>query len=62
MAKNVGSNEYTIEIRVGDNRNYKHYQYTSTSKEEVTSIFLDFANNKKLPDLEKWADVSGQYR
>ena len=62
MAKNVGSDEYTIEIRIDDNKSFKHYQYFSNSKEEVMSIFLDFAENKKLPDLKEWEDVSGQYR
>ena len=62
MAKNVGSNEYTVEIRIGDNEKFKHYQYFSNNKEEVISIFLNFTNDKKLPNLQKWADVSDQYR
>ena len=62
MAKNIGSNEYTVEIRIGDNENFNHYQYLSNSKEDVTSIFLDFTNSKKLPDLKRWEDISDQYR
>ena len=62
MAKNVGSNEYTVEIRIDENKKIKHYQHFSNSKEEVISIFLDFTNNKKLPNLKEWEEVSGQYR
>ena len=62
MAKNVGSNEFTVEARIGGNKNFKHYQYLSNSKEEVISIFLYFINNKKLSDLHEWEDISGQYR
>ena len=61
MAKNVGSNEYTIEIRIGDDKNFNHYQYFSYNKEEVMAIFLDFANNNKLPDFQEWDDVSDQF-
>ena len=62
MAKNKGSNEYTVEARVGDNKLFKHYQYSSNSKEEVISIFLNFTNNKELPNLEEWEDVSDQFK
>jgi len=62
MAKNVGSNEYTVEVRISDNKNFKHYQHFFTSKDEVISIFLELTNNKKLPNLQEWEDVSSQYR
>jgi hypothetical protein len=61
MAKNIGSDEYTIETRIGDNNHFKHYQYISNNKEKVVSIFYNFINNYKIPNLQEWEDVSNFY-
>jgi len=52
--------EFYIELRIGNNEKWKHYQYITNSKEIIISIFSDFFNLIKIPDFLKWSDITDE--
>jgi hypothetical protein len=50
---------FDIETRIAhDDDSYTHYLYKTSSLEEAVKIFTEYYLYQKLPDTEKWQDIT----
>lgn len=57
------ANNFLVEIRfVLKNGKFYHYAYTTSDKEEVATIFLDYWQQNKIPAIDHWENISKRLR
>ncbi|MDI4645193.1 hypothetical protein [Cohnella hashimotonis] len=53
---------FTVELRLEHaDGAFRHYSYSTTDKNEVIRMCLDYWGMQKLPDLKVWEDITDQF-
>lgn len=54
-------NNYTVELRIGNEESFKHYSLETSDRSEVIQMFVDYWSQQKLPDWTGWKDITDQF-